>query len=68
MLDAIDRRCALLAENPALGRARPDIAPQLRYSPVGSYLIFYHQVSAGVEIVRVLHGAQNLHTSLQAEE
>jgi toxin ParE1/3/4 len=30
VLDAIDRRCADLADNPALGPARPDIAPQLR--------------------------------------
>jgi toxin ParE1/3/4 len=67
VLDAIDQRCALLAENPAFGPARPDIAPQLRYSPVGSYLIFYRQVAEGVEIVRVLHGARNLRAIFQAE-
>ena len=68
VLDAIDRRCALLADDPALGPARPDIAPQLRYSPVGSYLIFYRQVAEGVEIVRVLHGARNLHAIFEGGE
>lgn len=68
VLDAIDRRCARLSENPKLGPARPDIAPELRYFPVGSYLIFYREVSAGVEIVRVLHGARNLRASFPTEE
>jgi toxin ParE1/3/4 len=57
-----------LSDNPALGPARPDVAPQLRYSPVGSYLIFYRQVDAGVEIVRVLHGARNLRAIFQEED
>jgi toxin ParE1/3/4 len=68
VLDAIDRRCRALADKPALGRTRPDIAPGLRYSPVGSYLIFYRQVDEGVEVVRVLHGARNALAIFQAEE
>jgi toxin ParE1/3/4 len=68
LLDSIDRRCSLLAENPNMGRARPDIAPELRYSPVGSYLILYRGISEGVEIVRVLHGARNLRAIFHAEE
>jgi toxin ParE1/3/4 len=48
--------------------ARPDIAPKLRSSPVGSYLILYRQVAAGVEVVRVLHGARNLRAIFQAED
>jgi len=68
VLDAIDRRCPRLSENPKLGRARPDIAPELRYFPVGSYLIFYREVPEGVEIVRVLHGAPNVRALFHAEE
>ena len=56
-----DEKCVLLAENPQLGPARPDIAPELGASPSGSFaLILYREVSNEVEIVRVLHGARNL--------
>ena len=60
LLLSIDEKCALLADNPRLGPARPDIAPDLRYFTVGSYLILYREAPDGVEIVRVLHGARNL--------
>lgn len=60
VLDEIDAKCHLLAEHPRLGPARPDIRPDLRYFPVGSYLIFYREIPGGVEIVRVVHGARDL--------
>lgn len=60
LLEQIDRKCFLLAENPLLGRARPDIASELRYSPVGNYLILYRVQSSGIEVVRVVHGAKRL--------
>jgi toxin ParE1/3/4 len=60
LLEEIDRKCALLAGNPLLGRARPDIAPELRYLPVGNYLILYRALSEGIEVVRVIHGARRL--------
>lgn len=60
LLEEIDRNCALLAENPRLGRARPDIAPGLRYLPTGNYLILYRLLANGIEVVRVVHGARQL--------
>lgn len=60
LLEEIDRKCVLLAGNPLLGRARPDIAPEFRYFPVGNYLILYRALSNGVEVVRVVHGARRL--------
>ena len=60
MLETIDAKCTLLAKNPRLGPARPDLAPDLRYFPVVSYLILYRETSDGVEIVRILHGARRL--------
>jgi toxin ParE1/3/4 len=35
LLDKIENKCLLLAANPRLGPARPDIAPDCRYFPVG---------------------------------
>jgi toxin ParE1/3/4 len=60
LLEEIDRTCALLADNPLLGRARPDIAPELRYLPIGNYLILYRTLPNGIEVVRVVHGARRL--------
>ncbi len=60
MLDEFENKISLLAEQPYLGPARPDIAPEMRYFPVGNYLILYREVSSGVEIVRVVHGARRL--------
>jgi toxin ParE1/3/4 len=60
LLDRIDAVCRRLAENPRMGAARPDLAPQLRHFVTGPYLILYREAGAGVEIVRVLHGARDL--------
>jgi toxin ParE1/3/4 len=60
LLDDFGEKFILLAQNSKLGRARPDIAMELRYFPVGSYLILYRQIDEGVEIVRVVHGARLL--------
>jgi len=60
VLRNIDEKCALLGDNPKLGPARPDIAPEVRYFTAGNYLILYREVPDGVEIVRVVHGARNL--------
>jgi toxin ParE1/3/4 len=60
LIRTIDAKCVLLAENPLLGQARPDIAPDFRYFVVGNYLILYREAPDGVEIIRVLHGARNL--------
>jgi toxin ParE1/3/4 len=60
LFDEINHKCELLAENPELGRARPDIPPELRHLPVASYLVLYRVVPDGIEIVRVIHGARSL--------
>ncbi|WP_373526622.1 type II toxin-antitoxin system RelE/ParE family toxin [Nostoc sp.] len=60
LLNQIDTKCQMLADNPELGQARSDIAPGLRYFPVGRYLILYRNISEGIEVVRVVHGARHL--------
>lgn len=39
---------------------RPDIAPDLRYYPVGNYLIFYRPTETEIQVARVLHGARDI--------
>ncbi|MBD2498249.1 type II toxin-antitoxin system RelE/ParE family toxin [Nostoc sp. FACHB-280] len=60
LLDQIDTKCQMLADNPELGQARPDIASGLRYFPVNRYLILYRKISEGIEVIRVVHGARHL--------
>lgn len=52
--------CALLADAPRMGRARGELAKDLRSHPVGNYLIFYRIRTEAVEIVRVIHGGRDL--------
>ena len=55
-IDQCHEQFQFLAENPFLGSGRPQIAPDLRSWPVGSYIILYRPTDDGVETVRVRHG------------
>jgi toxin ParE1/3/4 len=58
-VDELLDRCQLLADNPRMGRARPELQRRLRSFPHGDYLIFHRPLADGVEVVRVLHAAQD---------
>jgi toxin ParE1/3/4 len=58
-LDRIDAACRILAENPRSGPRRDDLAPGLRFYPVGNYLVFYVVTEDGITVARVLHGARD---------
>jgi len=60
LLDEIEEKFFLLADQPQLGPARPDIAEECRYFPVGNYLILYRIISGGIEVVRVVQGSRRL--------
>jgi toxin ParE1/3/4 len=59
-IDTLEEKIRLLADNPLMGPARPDIARELRYHPVGNHLLLYRVIQGGIEIVRVVHGARDL--------
>jgi toxin ParE1/3/4 len=58
-LDRIDEACTMLAQYPHSGPKREDLAPALRFYPVGNYLIFFTIADDGINVVRVLHGARD---------
>ena len=60
LLSRLDRTAHRLAQFSALGRLRPELAPELRSMAVENYLVFYRTTPDGIEIVRILHGAQDL--------
>ncbi|MBR0690718.1 type II toxin-antitoxin system RelE/ParE family toxin [Bradyrhizobium manausense] len=50
----------MLVENPLAGRERRELRAGLRSFPVGNYVIFYVPLPDGVEIIRVMHGRQDM--------
>ena len=65
MLRYIDEKFVLLAENPKLGRALPELREGMRRWSIGQYLILYREITGGVEIVRVVHGKRDLKRALR---
>jgi toxin ParE1/3/4 len=66
-VSALRAQCALLATQPKLGVARPELAQSLRSIPYQRYIIFFSPTASGVLIERVLHGARDLPSLLQRE-
>ena len=60
VLDTINENLRMLAGNPRLGPARPDIAEGLRLFPIRRYVILYRELPDGIEVVRVVHGMRRL--------
>jgi toxin ParE1/3/4 len=56
LLERIDEAFDMLAQMPRAGRARNDLALNLRSFPVGSYVVYYVPVSDGIEVIRVMSG------------
>ncbi|MBR0966933.1 type II toxin-antitoxin system RelE/ParE family toxin [Bradyrhizobium diazoefficiens] len=52
----------MLLENPLAGRERRELRLGLRSFAVGNYVIFYVALPDGIEIVRVMHGRQDINS------
>ncbi len=59
-IDRIGEIFEMLVENPLAGRVRLDLGANLRSFPIGNYVIFYVPIPDGVEVVRVMHGRQDI--------
>lgn len=53
-------KCRLLAENPSLGRNRPELADGLYSFPYKRYVIYYRQRQDLLEVARVLSAYRDL--------
>lgn len=60
LIDEIIARFGVLVEHPGMGHACEELAPSLRSSVVGNYLIFYRPRRNGIDVVRVLSGFRDL--------
>ena len=59
-LDAIRERLQLLAEQPLIGRERPEFGKGARCIAHAEYLVIYRPTAAGVGVARVVHGRRDL--------
>ena len=53
-------RLPMLSQYPNMGKQREDILVGLRSFPVKPYVIFYDQISDGIEVIRILHQARDV--------
>ncbi|MEH1821103.1 MAG: type II toxin-antitoxin system RelE/ParE family toxin [Nostoc sp.] len=68
LFDTLRESFPKLAKFPQMVRLRDELAPFVRSFPVKNYLIFYRPIDEGIEIVRILHGSQNIETIFQDED
>jgi toxin ParE1/3/4 len=50
-----------------MGRAREELAADLRSFPFGRYVIFYMPAQDGIDVVRVLHSARDVDAAFGEE-
>ena len=58
LITKIDKRLQSLATMPTQGESVAFIRPGVRRVTVGNYVIYYHPIDDGIEVLRVLHGAR----------
>ena len=58
LIDAIIERFELLAEQPRMGRLRPEFGPGVRSFAVESYVIYYRD-EGELLVARILHGRRD---------
>ncbi|HZR21218.1 MAG TPA: type II toxin-antitoxin system RelE/ParE family toxin [Verrucomicrobiae bacterium] len=65
MRDEIFKGIRAAARKPGIGHLRHDLADEsLRFWRVRKYLIIYRSQSKPIQVVRVLHGARDVHALL----
>ncbi len=57
-IDSIQQKCEHLVDMPKMGVSIGSVRRNIRMISFGSYLILYREIKAGIEIIRVVHGAR----------
>jgi toxin ParE1/3/4 len=60
MIDRLTDTFDMLLTMPQAGRTRHEFGENLRSFAVHNYVIFYETVPEGIDIVRVMHGRQDI--------
>ena len=67
-VDKLDTKFKLIATQPLMGRARDELAADLRSFPFARYVIFYEPIEDGIDVVRVLHSARDIDAAFGEDE
>jgi toxin ParE1/3/4 len=62
LLDRFDKLFRVLASQPLVGKSVEELVPNLRFVPIGNYLIFYRPTQE-----RILHGARDINAEFFRE-
>ncbi|NBC10662.1 MAG: type II toxin-antitoxin system RelE/ParE family toxin [Planctomycetes bacterium] len=67
VMDRLQQAFVDLAANPGIGHRRDDLTHRdVRFLAVSSYLIIYRHDTQPVEVLRVVHGARDVSSALDA--
>ena len=65
VLESVEREADLLATQPLMGRARPELADGMRSWPTSTtYILFYLVDDNSVTVIRILHHARDIKPTL----
>lgn len=68
-VEQIRQQCVKLADLPGtLGRARPELRPDIRSFPFRGYVIFFRYVGDTLEVVTVIEGHWDIERHFGSEE
>ena len=67
-LKALSDRFGWLSEHPEIGRARPEILPDLRSFREGSHIVFYRTRGTVIEIIGVPHVSMDVDSCFENED
>jgi len=63
ILEVIEREASLLAQQPHLGRVRPELGVAVRsWTTSTPYIVFYTIIGGDIFVLRVLHHARDVQT------
>lgn len=66
-IEGLRAQCAKIGRAPLGYRARPELGAGIRSCTYGNYVILYRPEAADVLIIRVLHGAMDLPSHMDAQ-
>ncbi|MFV3126242.1 type II toxin-antitoxin system RelE/ParE family toxin [Niveispirillum sp. KHB5.9] len=65
-VEAIDQHCRKLAALPGtLGRARPELRPDIRSTPFRGYIIFFRYAEDRLEVINILNAHKDIAAHFQ---
>ena len=64
-IDRLEESLRNLADNPFMGRERPELAANVRSHAVGDYLIIYRPAALGIDVARIVHGSRDINRLFQ---